>query len=78
MPKASVAADEAEPASAAASPLPAPLEAAAASAFVFHHANAYESKDGEQLILDSVAYPRFPGFFEVSHCTYHMPLWCSA
>ena len=39
--------------------------AAAGPAFVFHHANAYESSDGEQLVVDSVAYPRFPGFFEV-------------
>ena len=44
---------------------PAVLEAAAESAFVFHHANAYESSDGAQLVVDSVAYPRFPGFFEV-------------
>ena len=37
----------------------------APSAFVFHHANAHESADGQTLMVDSIAYACFPGFFEV-------------
>ena len=41
-------------------------------AFVFHHANAHESPDAQSLVVDSIAYACFPGFFEAR------PFWPSA
>lgn len=42
-------------------------------AFMFHHANAHESPDGQTVVVDSIAYACFPGFFEVcgSCCRYY-------
>lgn len=41
------------------------VEMEAPHAFVFHHANAYESPDHQAVVVDSIAYARFPAFFEV-------------
>ena len=49
-------------------PSPKPQEVVqveAPHAFVFHHANAHESPDGQSIVVDSIAYACFPGFFEV-------------
>ena len=49
-------------------PSPQPQEVVqveAPHAFVFHHANAHESPGGQSIVVDSIAYACFPGFFEV-------------
>ncbi len=37
-----------------------PLQLPAPEGFVFHHLNAFEEHDGEELVVDSIVYPDFP------------------
>lgn len=40
--------------------LPAPLQVPAPEGFVFHHLNAFEARDGAELVVDSIVYADFP------------------